>query len=204
MSPCTGYHKRSHSRGIAIFSNYLHYYVPRLHFVHSPAYGFPLWLANTELRNFCPITHNILFSFVVWTFAKDYLIDHCAWDLTGPPFYCRRRTRFNLCILLLLIIGGVEVNPGPSSSLNLTFGMLHTRSVVNKAPLLHTQSPQPNCRSRPVPPGTNWNVDQKWPCTARLTSESQHYPHILWIPTSKIWPEIPRYRSRKHIPPSFI
>ena len=58
--------------------------------------------------------------------------------LTGPPFYCCRRTRFNLCILLLLIIGGVEVNPGPSSSVNLTFGMLNTRSVVNKAPLLHS------------------------------------------------------------------
>ena len=58
--------------------------------------------------------------------------------LTGPPFYCRRRTRLNLCILLLLIIGGVEVNPGPSSSANLTFGMLNTRSVVNKAPLLHS------------------------------------------------------------------
>ena len=57
--------------------------------------------------------------------------------LTGPPFYCRRRTRFNLCILLLLIIGGVEVNPGPSSSVNLTFGSLNTRSVVNKATLLH-------------------------------------------------------------------
>ena len=58
--------------------------------------------------------------------------------LTGPPFYYRRRTRFNLCILLLLIIGGVEVNPGPSSSVNLTFGSLNTRSVVNKAPLLHS------------------------------------------------------------------
>ena len=57
--------------------------------------------------------------------------------LTGPPFYCCRRTRFNLCSLLLLIIGGVEVNPGPSSSVNLTFGSLNTRSVVNKAPLLH-------------------------------------------------------------------
>ena len=57
--------------------------------------------------------------------------------LTGPPFHCRRRTRFNLSILLLLIIGGIEVNPGPSSSLNLTFGLLNTRSVVNKAPLLH-------------------------------------------------------------------
>ena len=43
--------------------------------------------------------------------------------LTGPPFYCRRRTRFNLCILLLLIIGGVEVNPGPSSSVNLTISV---------------------------------------------------------------------------------
>ena len=58
--------------------------------------------------------------------------------LTGPSFYCRRRTRLNVCILLLLIIGGVEVNPGPSSSVNLTFGMLNTRSVVNKAPLLHS------------------------------------------------------------------
>ena len=58
--------------------------------------------------------------------------------LTGPPFYCRHRTLFNLCILLLLIIGGVEVNPGPSSSVNLTFGMLNTRSAVNKAPLLHS------------------------------------------------------------------
>ena len=49
-----------------------------------------------------------------------------------------RRTRLNLSLLLLLIIGGIEVNLGPSSSLNLTFGMLNTRSVVNKAPLLHS------------------------------------------------------------------
>ena len=41
-------------------------------------------------------------------------------------------------MLLLLIIGGVEVNPGPSPSNNLTFGMLNIRSVVNKAPLLHS------------------------------------------------------------------
>ena len=58
--------------------------------------------------------------------------------LTGPPFYFRRRTRLNLNMLLLLIIGGVEVDPGPSSSPDLTFGMLDTRSVVNKAPLLHS------------------------------------------------------------------
>ena len=44
----------------------------------------------------------------------------------------------SLCILLLLIIGGVEVNPSLSSSVNLTFGLLNTRSVVNKAPLLHS------------------------------------------------------------------
>ena len=56
--------------------------------------------------------------------------------ITGPPFYCRRRSRLNLSMLLLLIIGGVEVNPGPSPSNNLTFGMLNIRSVVNKAPLL--------------------------------------------------------------------
>ena len=58
--------------------------------------------------------------------------------LIGPPFYYRRQTRFNLCILLLLIIGGVEVNPDSSSSVRLTFGSLNTRSVVNKAPLLHS------------------------------------------------------------------
>ena len=31
--------------------------------------------------------------------------------LTGPPFYCRRRTRFNPCILLLLIIGELKSIP---------------------------------------------------------------------------------------------
>ena len=56
--------------------------------------------------------------------------------LTGPPLHCRRRTRFNLSIKLLLIVEGIRVNPGPSSSLNPTFGLLNTRSVVNKAPLL--------------------------------------------------------------------
>ena len=59
-------------------------------------------------------------------------------DDATPPFYCRRRSRLNLSMLLLLIIGGVEVNPGPSPSTNLTFGMLNVRSVVNKAPLLHS------------------------------------------------------------------
>ena len=54
------------------------------------------------------------------------------------PFYCRHRFRWNLSMLLLLIIWGVEVNPGPSPSTNLTFGMLNIRSVVNKAPLLHS------------------------------------------------------------------
>ena len=48
------------------------------------------------------------------------------------------RTRLNFSMLLLLIIGGVEVCPGPSLSPNLTFGMLNTRSVINKAPLLHS------------------------------------------------------------------
>ena len=76
------------------------------------------------------------------------MLSHFTWSfslnkwplltLTGPPFHCSRRTRLNLSMLLLLIIGGVEVNPGPSSSPNLTFGMLNTRSVVNKVPLLHS------------------------------------------------------------------
>ena len=86
--------------------------------------------------------------------------------LTGPSFYCHRQTRFNLCILLLLIIGGVEINPSLSSSVNLTFGMLNTRSVVNKAPLLHsliadnklyflalTETMTPVIKNAPAPPG---------------------------------------------------
>ena len=56
--------------------------------------------------------------------------------LLQPPFHCRRRTRANLFTLLLLIIGGVEVNPGPTS--NFRLGVLNTRSIVNKAPLLHS------------------------------------------------------------------
>ena len=56
--------------------------------------------------------------------------------LLQPPFHCRRRTRANLFTLLLLIVGGVEVNPGPTS--NFRLGMLNTRSIVNKAPLLHS------------------------------------------------------------------
>ena len=80
--------------------------------------------------------------------------------IAGPPFYCRRRTRMNLSMLLLLIIGGVEVNPGPSPSNNLTFGMLNIRSVVNKAPLLHSLITW----SRPVHPCTYWNVGKnRWP-----------------------------------------
>ena len=47
-------------------------------------------------------------------------------------------TRLNLSMLLFLIIGEVEVSPGPSTPPNLTSGMLNTRSVVNKAPLLHS------------------------------------------------------------------
>ena len=110
--------------------------------------------------------------------------------LTGSPFYCRRRTRFNLCILLLLIIGGVEVNPGPSSSVNLAFGMLNTRSVVNKAPLIHNLiadndlsllaltetwiklDDPPVIKNDPAPPGYRIahvhreNPDQgRWPCS---------------------------------------
>ena len=56
--------------------------------------------------------------------------------LQQPPFHCRRRTRPNMFTLLLLIIDGVEVNPGPTSMFRL--GVLNTRSIVNKAPLLHS------------------------------------------------------------------
>ena len=36
--------------------------------------------------------------------------------LLQPPFHCHRRIQANLFTLLLLIIGGVEVNPGPTSN----------------------------------------------------------------------------------------
>ena len=40
--------------------------------------------------------------------------------------------------LLLLILGGVESNPGPSSvSGHVTLGLLNARSAVHEAPLLH-------------------------------------------------------------------
>ena len=98
--------------------------------------------------------------------------------LTGPPFYCRRQTLFNLCILLLLIIGGVGVNTGPSSSVNLTFGSLNTRSVVDKAPLLHglivdndlslLDQTETWVKSDDPPPPS----DQKWPITTRLSNST--------------------------------
>ena len=55
--------------------------------------------------------------------------------LLQPPFHCHRRTWPNLFTLLFLIIGGVEVNPGPTSIFRL---VLNTRSIVNKASLLHS------------------------------------------------------------------
>ena len=79
--------------------------------------------------------------------------------LIGPSFHCLRWTRFNLSILLLMTIGGIEVNPGLSSSLNLTFGLLNTRSVVNKAP---RTAPLPNRWQWLVLPGTDRNMGQNW------------------------------------------
>ena len=137
--------------------------------------------------------------------------------ITGPPFYFRRQTRFNLCILLLLIIRGVEVNPGPSSSVNLTFGMLNTRSVVNKAPLHHNliadndlsllaltktwikSDDPPVIKNDPAPPGYRIahihreNPDQgRWACS--------YSPWFNQRLTSKTWlcPHIFRTPTGKH------
>ena len=97
---------------------------------------------------------------------------------------CRRRTRFNLSILLLLIIiGGVEVNPGPSSSLNLTFGLLNARSVVNKASLFHNLIADNDLSFLALTDTwvkTDDHGDQKWLCTTRLS----HYPSTPGQP----WP----------------
>ena len=93
-----------------------------------------------------PIFHSFTTSFTaIEPFSQHFrsspgIISVKTWPpllLTGPPFHYRRRTRLNLATLLLLFIGGVEMNPGPSSA-SLAFGVLNTRSVVNKASLLHS------------------------------------------------------------------
>ena len=93
-----------------------------------------------------PIFHSFTTSFTaIEPFSQHFrispgIISIKTWPpmlLTGPPFHYRRRTRSNLATLLLLVIGGVEMNPGPSSA-SLAFGVLNTRSVVNKASLLHS------------------------------------------------------------------
>ena len=71
---------------------------------------------------------------------SSYLIPSNRWPpflLAGPPFYCRRKSRSNLLVLLLLLISGVEVNPGPLPA-GSCLGVLNVRSAVNKAPLLHS------------------------------------------------------------------
>ena len=71
---------------------------------------------------------------------SSHLIPSNCWPpflLAGPPFYCRRKSRSNLLVLLLLLISGVEENPGPSPA-SPCLGVLNVRSAVNKAPLLHS------------------------------------------------------------------
>ena len=58
--------------------------------------------------------------------------------LTRPPFYChRRRTRFNLCILLLLIIGGVKVE----LTTDLVFSILNVWFTDDDGPWLPSTTP---------------------------------------------------------------
>lgn len=49
-----------------------------------------------------------------------------------------RRSRNSILVPLLLLLGGIEPNPGPASSRILNIGSLNSRSAINKAALIHT------------------------------------------------------------------
>ena len=40
-------------------------------------------------------------------------------------------------LVALLLLGGVEPNPGPSSAVTMSFGLLNARSAHHKAALIH-------------------------------------------------------------------
>ncbi len=53
---------------------------------------------------------------------------------------CRRRSPSDVLTALLLLLGGIETNPGPAALTTPTgaaFGLLNARSVVHKAALIH-------------------------------------------------------------------
>ena len=61
---------------------------------------------------------------------------------TTGRFYrpCRRRSPSAMLVALLLLLGGVETNPGPSAAdaqTGVTVGLLNARSAVHKAALIH-------------------------------------------------------------------
>ena len=53
---------------------------------------------------------------------------------------CRRRSPPAVLVAMILLLGGVETNPGPAASTarsGVAFGLLNARSVVHKAALIH-------------------------------------------------------------------
>ena len=53
---------------------------------------------------------------------------------------CRRRSPPAVLVAMILLLGGVETNPGPAASTaqsGAAFGLLNARSVVHKAALIH-------------------------------------------------------------------
>jgi len=63
---------------------------------------------------------------------------------SSPTVVCSRvyqprphRSPSAVIIALLLLLGGVDCNPGPSASPSSSVGLLNARSACNKAPLIH-------------------------------------------------------------------
>ena len=53
---------------------------------------------------------------------------------------CRRQSSPAVLVAMILLLGGVETNPGPAASTaqsGAAFGLLNARSVVHKATLIH-------------------------------------------------------------------
>jgi len=53
---------------------------------------------------------------------------------------CRRRSLPAVLVAMILLLGGIETNPGPAASTarsGVAFGLLNARSVVHKAALIH-------------------------------------------------------------------
>jgi len=80
------------------------------------------------------------------------LSSDCRLHFAGSCIYrpCRRRSPAAVLVSLLLLLGGVEPNPGPSSAATMSFGLLNARSAQHKAALIQDviEDHRPACDRR--------------------------------------------------------